>query len=208
MISGLRGQVAARGVDHVDIDVGGVIYRAFVSLTTLAATPPEGETVRLRIHTAVREDAITLYGFADESEKETFGHLLAVQGVGAKVALSVLGVPTDQLARAVADEDVAFLKKIPHVGPKTAGRIIIELRDRLPVAAWTPAAAAGGNGATQPDMQASTGARDELAAALGQLGYRPSEVQATVKSLKGRIDAGEPLEELVRLALGKLTATP
>ena len=208
MISGLRGAVAARGTDFVDIDVGGVIYRAFVSLTTLSATPAEGGGVRLHIHTAVREDAITLYGFAEEAEKETFGHLLAVQGVGAKVALSVLGVPTEQLARAVADEDVAFLKKIPHVGPKTAGRIIIELKDRLPRVAWTPATAAGGNGATMPDMRASLGAKDELATALGQLGYRPSEVQATIQALKGRIDAGEPLEELVRLALGKLSTAP
>jgi Holliday junction DNA helicase RuvA len=206
VISGLRGVVAARGTDHVDIDVGGVIYRTFVSLTTLAATPVDGKTVQLHVHTAVREDAITLYGFAQEAERQTFGHLLAVQGVGAKVALSVLGVPTDQLARAVADEDIAFLKKIPHVGPKTAGRIVIELRDRLPRIAWTPEA--GGNGAILSGGRAGAGAKDELATALGQLGYRPSEVDATVRSLKGRIDAGEPLEELVRLALGKLSTGP
>ncbi len=206
MISGLRGVVAGRGTDHLDIDVGGVIYRTFVSLTTLASTPAEGGTVRLRVHTAVREDAITLYGFTEEAEKETFGFLLAVQGVGAKVALSVLGVPTDQLARAVADEDIAFLKRIPHVGPKTAGRIIIELRDRLPVSSWSPAGTA--NGKAAPAITARGGLRDELSAALGQLGYRPSEVQATVKALKGRIDAGDPLEELVRLSLGKLSAAP
>lgn len=200
MISGLRGAVSSKGTGHVDIDCGGVIYRAFVSLTTLAATPAEGQTVRLHVHTAVREDAITLYGFAEEVERETFGHLLAVQGVGAKVALSVLGVPTDQLARAVADEDIAFLKKIPHVGPKTAGRIVIELRDRLPQVAWHPETRVNGGSKSS----AASGLCEELSVALGQLGYRPSEVQATIAALKGRIDAKEPLEELVRLALGKL----
>ncbi len=202
MICGLRGVIAGRGVDHVDLDVGGVFYRTFVSLTTLAATPVDGETVRLHVHTAVREDAITLYGFADEGERQTFLHLLSVQGVGAKVALSVLGVGADALARAVADEDVAFLKKIPHVGPKTAGRIVIELRDRLPRGSWTPQGVGAGD---VGGGRAGQGVRQELATALGQLGYRPAEVDATVRSLRQVIEDGEALEELVRLALGRLT---
>ena len=204
MISGLVGVVAGRGVGHVDVNVGGVIYRTFVSLTTLASTPPEGQPVRLLVHTAVREDAITLYGFAEEGERETFGLLLSVQGVGAKLALSVLGVPTDQLARAVAAEDIGFLKRIPHVGAKTAGRIIIELRDRLPATAWAPA---GAGGSSHAGHGASAGLREELSVALGQLGYRPSEVQATVQALKAKIDAGDALEELVRLSLGRLSAS-
>ena len=202
MICGLRGVIAGRGVGHVDVDVGGVFYRTFVSLTTLAATPADGETVRLHVHTAVREDAITLYGFGDEAERETFLHLLSVQGVGAKVALSVLGVGVEQLARAVADEDVAFLKKIPHVGPKTAGRIVIEMRDRLPRVSWSPAGIGAGDGGVGG---AGRGVRQELATALGQLGYRPAEVDATVRSLRQAIEGGEALEELVRLALARLT---
>jgi len=203
VICGLRGVIAGRGADHVDLDVGGVFYRTFVSLTTLAATPADGETVRLHVHTAVREDAITLYGFADEGERETFLHLLSVQGVGAKVALSVLGVGADPLARAVADEDVAFLKKIPHVGPKTAGRIVIELRDRLPQGSWAPQGPGAVDAVVGPGS--ARGVRQELATALGQLGYRPAEVDATIRSLRQDIDGGRTLEELVRLALGRLT---
>lgn len=200
MISGLRGVVAGKGADHVDIDVGGVVYRAHVSLTTLAAVPADGQVVRLHIQMAVRDDAITLYGFATDEERTIFVRLLAVQGVGPRVALSVLGVPTGRLARAVAEEDLAFLKRIPHVGPKTAGRIIIELKDRLGgAAAWAPPG--GGNGAAA----GLAGRRGELEAALSQLGYRPAEVQGALKALKGAIDGGEPLDDLVRRALSRLS---
>ncbi len=196
MIASLRGVAAERHADHVVVDVGGVGYRVFVSLTTLSDLPGNGEVVRLYIHTLVREDTFHLYGFSTEEERETFRALVKVKDVGPKVARTILGVPANQLAQAVAAGDVAWLKRLPGVGPRIAERLVVELRGKLGAAARStplpsPLLGPGEEG----------GVRQDLCRALASLGYRPAEVERVVKKLRPRIEGGASLEELIRDAL-------
>ena len=136
MIGKLRGAVDAVGVDYAVIDVGGVGYEVACSSRTLAALPAAGEPVTLSIDTHVRQDAIRLYGFLTETERGWFRLLQSVQGVGSKVALSILStLDTAQLGQAIALQDKAMVARAPGVGPKVALRIVNELRDKAPPAA-------------------------------------------------------------------------
>ena len=134
MIALISGKVAARRVDHVVIDCGGVGYRLAVSAETLRHVPAVGHQTTLHTHLVVRDDALLLYGFATEEERELFLLLLGVQAVGPKVALAVLsgGSPRD-LLRAVAAGDTARLQAAPGVGKRTAERIVVELREKVDV---------------------------------------------------------------------------
>jgi len=207
MIGKLRGTVDAVGVDHAIIDVGGVGYEVACSSRTLAALPPAGEAVTLSIETHVREDAIKLYGFLTESERSWFRLLQSVQGVGSKVALSVLGtLDTAQIAQAIALQDRAMMARAPGVGPKVALRIVNELKDKAPPLAISAAglagtAAASVNGA-KPD--ASTSAVAEAISALLNLGYPQVQANAAVSAALQK--AGDPprTENLIRLALKEL----
>src|SRR5271166_7083074 len=128
MIGKLRGVVDAVGVDHVIVDVGGVGYDVACSAKTLSALPKTGEPITLSIETHVREDAIRLYGFLSETERGWFRLLQSVQGVGAKVALAILGtIEIGQLANAIALQDRVTITRAPGVGPKVALRIVNEL---------------------------------------------------------------------------------
>jgi Holliday junction DNA helicase RuvA len=133
MIGSLRGRLVDKKPDHVLIDVAGVGYLVLVPLNTLTALPDEGHDVTLRIHTHVRDDAIQLFGFRTEEEKKVFVTLLGITGVGPKMALNVLsGIPYDDFLTAIRREDVAMLCRIPGLGKKTAHRLILELREKLP----------------------------------------------------------------------------
>src|SRR5215475_707022 len=137
MIGKLRGIVDTIGADHAIIDAGGVGYEVACSSRTLAALPPPGETVTLSIETHVREDSIKLYGFLTQAERGWFRLLQSVQGVGAKVALSILStLDIGQLASAVALQDKAMVTRAPGVGPKVALRIVNELKDKAPPLAF------------------------------------------------------------------------
>ncbi len=142
MIGKLRGIVDSYGTDYVIIDVGGVGYQVHCSQRTLAALPPPGQPATLSIETYVREDQIKLFGFPSDVEREWFRLLQTVQGVGAKVALSVLGtLRPSELATAIAMRDKAAVARSPGVGPKVAERIVTELKDKAPeFAAIDPAA--------------------------------------------------------------------
>ncbi|MGH6921550.1 MAG: Holliday junction branch migration protein RuvA, partial [Geminicoccaceae bacterium] len=132
MIARLRGLLDSHGADHLVVDVGGVGYLVHCSTRTLGGLPRAGEALDLHIETQVRADSIMLYGFADTGERSWFRVLQQVQGVGARVALGVLSVLTpEQLARAVASQDKAALTRANGVGPRLAGRILSELKDRL-----------------------------------------------------------------------------
>ena len=132
MISLISGEVAVRRADHVVIDTGGVGYRLAVSAETLKQIPALGSKVALHAHLVVRDDALALYGFATEEERELFLMLLAVQSVGPKVALAVLsGGPPRALLAAVSAGDVATLQAAPGVGKRTAERIVVELREKV-----------------------------------------------------------------------------
>src|SRR6266852_5218594 len=133
MIGKLRGIVDSYGEDYVILDVNGVGYQVHCSVRTLAALPGPGEAATLSIETYVREDQIKLFGFVSDAEREWFRLLQTVQGVGAKVALSVLGTfKPGELASAIAMGDKASIKRAPGVGPKVAERLVIELKDKAP----------------------------------------------------------------------------
>jgi holliday junction DNA helicase RuvA len=191
VIALLSGTVAAASLGALVVDVGGVGYEVHVPAG--AAQAGIGQRVTLHTHLAVREDALTLYGFANAEDKALFEALLGVTGVGPKLALAALGaLSADGLRRAVVQEDVAALTVIPGVGKKGAQRMILELRERL----GAPGEAVPGP-ATVP-----TGARVEVREALAGLGYAPAEVQAALEALPDDADA-EP-ETLLRTALQTL----
>lgn len=135
MISLISGSVAVRRADHVVVDTGGVGYRLAVSAETLKQVPGVGLPVTLHTHLVVRDDALALYGFATEEERDLFLMLLAVQSVGPKVALAVLsGAPPRTLLAAVSAGDVSMLQAAPGVGKRTAERIVVELREKVSAA--------------------------------------------------------------------------
>jgi Holliday junction DNA helicase RuvA len=132
MIALVSGKVAVRRADHVVVECGGVGYRLAVSAQTLRAVPAAGQEVMLHTHLVVRDDALALYGFATEEERELFLMLLGVQSVGPKVALAVLsGGPPHDLLAALAAGDVTRLQAVPGIGKRTAERIIVELREKV-----------------------------------------------------------------------------
>ena len=132
MIGVLKGEVAVRRADHVVLLCGGVGYRAAVSAQTLHHVPAAGEETMLHTHLIVRDDALTLYGFHSEPERDLFLMLLSVQAVGPKVALAVLsGGPARELIGAIAAGDAARFQTVPGIGKRTAERIIVELREKV-----------------------------------------------------------------------------
>ncbi len=190
MIARLAGIVLEKGADHAVVDVGGVGYRVSVSQVALASLPPAGEKAALRIHTHVREDALQLYGFASEEEEAVFHELIGVKNVGPRAALNILsGIEARDLARAVADGDVARLTRVPGVGKKTAERLVLELRDKLVALARAAA----------PRPAGPQGALEQLATALVGLGYKAPQAEQAAEALRDRAD--RPLDELLREAL-------
>jgi Holliday junction DNA helicase RuvA len=180
------------------VDVSGVGYELLVPQGTVgrARREPDGRAT-LHIHTHVREDQITLFGFASASERLAFRTLIAISNVGPKTALSVLSaLPAAELARAIAAKDVKRLTDVPGIGKKTAERLVLELRDKLSIlsseGAATPPVKGGLPRASSP--------RDALLSALVNMGYRAVEAERAAASLEGRLD-GTPMAELVRDAL-------
>ncbi len=194
MIALLRGEVAVRRTDHVVILSGGVGYRAAVSAETLRHVPAIGEQLTLHTHLIVRDDALALYGFASEQERDLFLMLLSVQAVGPKVALAVLsaGAPRELIA-ALAAGDAARFQAVPGIGKRTAERIIVELREKVGVqsdagvVARTPILARRGE-AQDPRLLAREG--------LLELGYGPAEAEELLRDADG-----ETAEELLGSAL-------
>ncbi len=207
MIGKLRGAVDVVGADHAIIDVGGVGYEVQCSSRTLAALPAAGEPVALSIETHVREDAIKLYGFLSEAERGWFRLLQSVQGVGAKVALSILStLDIGQLAQAIALQDRALVTRAPGVGPKVALRIVNELKDKAPPLAISAASPAGtlavlGIGA-KPDAAISPVA--EAISALFNLGYAQPQANAAIAAAMQKAGDAPRTENLIRLALKEL----
>jgi len=199
MIASLRGELTEVGAAHVVVDVGGVGFQVTVTATTLAALPVVGETVSLVVLTVVREDAITLYGFAGAEERDLYLALTSVSQIGPKLALQILGNLTPaELYDAIMLRDEKRLALVPGVGKKSAARMVLELRDKLPGARPMPAAEAAGGTAA-----AGRANQSDLVDALTGLGFKRPEIAAAIKGL----DAGpdEPLDELLRRALIKLT---
>ncbi|MEJ8574077.1 Holliday junction branch migration protein RuvA [Microbaculum marinum] len=202
MIGKLKGIVDSYGEDWVIVDVGGVGYMVTCSTRTLSALPGTGEPAVVFVETVMREDAIRLYGFASEAEKQWFRLLQSVQGVGARVALAVLGtLSAADLGNAVAMQDKAMVARAPGVGPKVAQRIVSELRDKSPIVGGDVAFAKVSGEVSEG--RAASPARDAVSA-LVNLGYAQAQAGAAVAAaLKG---AGEEAtaETLIRLGLKEL----
>ena len=192
MIGRIAGMLAEKRPPQIVVMCGGVGYELDVPMSTFYQLPRTGEAVELLTHQVVREDAHLLFGFLTESERSTFRQLLKISGVGPKVALGVLsGLSVEDLSAAVVSEDVARLTKVPGVGRKTAERLVLELRDKLPAAIGAAAA-----------PQASVASADVVNALLA-LGYNDREAQAAVKQLSADL----PLAEAIRQALKHLAKT-
>jgi holliday junction DNA helicase RuvA len=169
MIARLRGTLVDKDPSRIIVDVGGVGYDVQVPLSTFYPLGDEGSIVQLRIHTHVREDLIALYGFATALEHDLFERLISINGVGPRLALSVLsGIEPEELVRAVRESDVARLTKIPGVGKKTAERIVLELKDRLP-----PTLGA----ADKPAPSDADQLRGDVLSALTNLGYQSNAAE-------------------------------
>jgi len=197
MIAWLSGRLRRKSADAIVVDVGGVGYQVAIALSTFRSLPEPGETVDLHIHTQLREDSLSLYGFSMEPERDLFQLLLGVSGVGPKLALAVLsGMSVADLAAAVRTGDDAKLRAISGIGSKTAARLCLELKDK--VHQLLPAA---GDGARP--LPAASARHEDAVSALMSLGYRrqPSE-EAVQKVLRDH--TGTKLEELIRKALGEL----
>jgi len=202
MIGKLTGRVDQVSLSAVIVDVGGVGYEVTVGARTLTMLPPVGEVVSLAIDTHVREDEIKLYGFGSEHERAWFRALQTVQGVGAKVALSVLGtLSAADLANAVALQDKAQVSRAPGVGPKVAARIVAELKDKMPSLA--PAIRPGGGVARVAILPEGASARDAVSA-LTNLGYGHAQAAAAVSLAVGKAGREARTEELIRLGLREL----
>ena len=203
MIGKLKGVVDSYGEDFVILDVGGVGYQVFCSQRTLQGLPPPGEAAALAIETHVREDAIRLYGFASELEREWFRLLQTVQGVGAKVALGVLGLfKPGELATAIALQDKPALARAPGVGKKVAERIVAELRDKAPAYS-----SADPNVVRLQDEIIGRRAPQPIAdavSALMHLGYQQVQASAAIASASRAAGEGAPAEQLIRLGLKEL----
>ena len=199
MIARLTGRLLDKQPNRIVVDVGGVGYDVAVPLSTFYTLGEAGAPVSLRIHTHVREDAIALFGFATALELLLFERLIGVSGIGPKVALSELsGIEPEELVRAVRTQDTARLTAIPGVGKKTAERIGLELKDRL------PHALVGAAGAPVPAGEAGGGLRDDLLSALVNLGYHRAAAEKAIDRVVTRPEQGS-FEENLRAVLKSLT---
>jgi len=197
MISFLRGELAARGPGWVEMDVGGIGFRLTVSANAAASLPAPGAAVRLSTGLVVREDGVALFGFRDEAERDAFGALCSVAGVGAKMAVAVLSKFTPEaLSRAIAAEDVTALCAVSGVGRKTAQRLILELKGQL-----TPSGSPAAIGAAAAGTPV-TGPEEEAHAALVALGYSAAQAAAALAAVRATTDAAAPA--LLRAALRHL----
>ncbi len=202
MIGKLTGRLDTVSPGSVIVDVGGVGYEVTVPTRILSGLPSIGETVSLAIDTHMREDAIRLYGFATEHERAWFRALQTVQGVGAKVALAVLGaLSAADLANAVALQDKSQVVRAPGVGPKVAARIVAELRDKMPVLA--PALKTGSGLAQVAAPPEGLAAQDAVSALLN-LGYPHAQAAAAISFAAGKAGQQAPTEELIKLGLKEL----
>jgi holliday junction DNA helicase RuvA len=198
MIARLQGVVAEKAPNRLIVDVGGVGYEVLVPLSTFYVVGDAGAAVTLRVHTHVREDALSLFGFATSIELDLFERLIAISGIGPRLALAVLsGIEPPELIRAIRLQDVARLTAIPGVGKKTAERIGLELKDRLPAAAQ---AIETGHDAALPADQL----REDLLSALLNLGYpRAAAEKGIDRARQATPDAGfeQALREALRLLM-------
>ena len=194
MIAHLRGKLLAKHPNQVIVETAGVGYEVTISVPTFSGLPANGSEVSLHIHTHVREDVIALYGFLHPAEKQLFEKLMTVSGIGAKLAITILsGMAADDLAEAIRSNDVARLTKIPGIGKKTAERMILELRDKLPA-----------KEITKPTPTAISATEEDVLSALVNLGDQRTSAEKALQPLSrnGKI---ESFDSMFRQALAVLS---
>ncbi len=199
MIAHLRGKLLAKHPNQVVVETGGVGYEVTISVPTFSELPGTGSEVALHIHTHVREDVIALYGFARPAEKQLFEKLMTVSGIGAKLAITILsGMAADEMAGAIRGNDVARLTRIPGIGKKTAERMVLELRDKLPPA----------TGTSMPAVPTMSAMEEDVLSALVNLGYQRAVAEKTlagvVKNGAGK-DVPASFDAMFREALAGLS---
>ncbi len=195
MIAHLRGKLLDKHPNQAIVETAGVGYDVTISVPTFSDLPAVGAEVALHIHTHVREDALALYGFLRASEKTLFEKLITVSGIGPKLAITILsGMAADEMVGAIRGNDLARLTRIPGIGKKTAERMVLELRDKLPAAGPTPTQAVPAMNATEEDV----------ISALVNLGYQRAAAEKAL-ALAAKNGKGGSFDVLFRETLGALS---
>jgi Holliday junction DNA helicase RuvA len=199
MIAHLRGKLLAKHPNQAIVETAGVGYDVTISVPTFSDLPAVGAEVGLHIHTHVREDVIALYGFLRPAEKVLFEKLITVSGIGPKLAITILsGMAADEMIGAIRGNDLARLTRIPGIGKKTAERMVLELRDKLPEAG--PAA--------MPAIAAMSATEEDVLSALVNLGYQRAAAEkalAVVAKDVAKDGAGRSFDQMFRSVLGRLS---
>jgi Holliday junction DNA helicase RuvA len=197
VIAQISGRLAQKLPGEVIVDVGGVGYQVFIPLNVFYRLPEVGQEISLQVHTHVREDALQLFGFHDLAEKQVFLLLMAVSGIGPRLALNILsGMPADELSRAIRDSDQLKLVSIPGVGRKLAERMIVELKDKF--ATLAPPSA------ESLEPQTASQLMQDAVSALINLGYKKPEAEKTVREVLKRGD--DSLEGVLKETLRRLSS--
>jgi Holliday junction DNA helicase RuvA len=195
MIAHLRGKLLAKHPNQAIVETGGVGYDVTISVPTFSDLPAVGGEVTLHIHTHVREDLIALYGFLRPAEKRLFERLITVSGIGPKLGITILsGMAADEMVNAIRGNDVARLTRIPGIGKKTAERMVLELRDKLPSEGV----------AESPAMPAMSAVEEDVLSALMNLGYQRAAAERALASVE-KNGKGSSFEVMFRQTLGVLS---
>ena len=192
MIAHLRGKLLEKHPNQVVVETAGVGYDVTISVPTFSELTSVGSEVALHIHTHVREDQLALYGFGRPEEKHLFEKLITVSGIGPKLGITILsGMPADDMVRAIRGNDIARLTRIPGIGKKTAERMVLELRDKLPP-----------QGADQVrEISTLSATQEDVLSALENLGYQRAAAEKAV----GAVDKHETFDAMFRAALALMT---
>jgi Holliday junction DNA helicase RuvA len=202
MIGRLTGSLAASRPDEVVIDVGGVGYRVHIPLSTFYKLVDADGAVSLHVHTHVREDAIQLFGFWTEAERTAFQRLIAVSGIGPKIALAVLsGIGVDDMERAVREGERGVLERIPGIGRKTAERVLLELRERPTTRRVRGVSAPSASSSVASGSPAVAGPDADAVSALVHLGYSDDAAYDAIVAARRALGVEAPIEGLLRTAL-------
>lgn len=198
MIAHLRGVLLEKHPNQAIVDVQGVGYDLTIPVSTFTSLPDTGMEVKLRVHTHVREDALSLFGFSTREEKAMFEKLISVSGIGPKLAITILsGLAAMELVNAIRNGDVATLVRIPGIGKKTAERMVLELREKLDVVAGAATVAAAVPGKPKPGFTAD---EEDAISALMNIGANRASAEAAVMKAKITVET-QNFESLFRVAL-------
>jgi len=199
MIAWLKGNLIEKKVDKITLNVGGVGYQVHVPLSTYYILPDKGKEVSLLIYTHVREDLISLYGFANEAERQWFQHLIRISGIGPRLAINILsGISSEDLKLAIASGDATRLQAIPGIGKKMAARMVVELKELY------PSITEAGSTASAPLPEDASTLFSDAVSALINLGFKPQESSKAVRKILTESPDSPVLKDIIKTALKSL----